>query len=75
MSIGSQVMVDSTLRYIPAMKHYSTRDFATLTVSAIVAFGITYWVLDVELVVAVAWVGGFTIVALVVMFLRSKGSR
>ena len=57
------------------MKHYSTRDFAILTVSAIVAFGVTYWVLDVELVVAVAWVVGYTVVALVVMFLRSKGSR
>jgi hypothetical protein len=56
------------------MKHNSTRELATLTVSAIVAFSITYWVLDVELVVAVAWVGGFTVVALVVMYLKSKGS-
>jgi hypothetical protein len=56
------------------MKHYSARDFAILAVSAIVAFSVTYWVLDVELAVAVAWVVGYTIVALVAMYLKSKGS-
>jgi hypothetical protein len=56
------------------MKHYSTRNFAILTVSAIVAVSALYWAFDVELVAAIAVTAIYTVVALVIMYLRSKGS-
>ena len=56
------------------MKHYSTRDLAILTVSAIVAVSALYWAFDVELVAAIAVTAIYTVVALVIMYLRSKGS-
>jgi hypothetical protein len=75
-SIGNQVVVEiRPLGYMPPMKHFSTRDLAILAVSAIVAFSGLYWAFDVELVAAIAVAAGYTVVALVIMYLRSKGSR
>jgi len=52
---------------------FGARNLAVLVGSAIVAFGLLYWALDVDLVAAIAITAAYTVFALAFMYIKSKG--
>lgn len=54
------------------MNNFNTRDLAILAVSTIVAIGLLYWAFDFELVAAIATTAVYTVIALVIMYLRGR---
>ena len=59
--------------YVGPMTELSARNLTVLVGSAIVAFGLLYWALDVDLVAAITITAAYTVLALAVMYFKSKG--
>lgn len=56
------------------MSQFTARDLSVLGGSALVAFGLLYWALDVDLAPAIGITVVYTILALAVMYVKGRNS-
>jgi hypothetical protein len=53
---------------------FTARNLSVLGGSALIAFGLLYWALDVDLAVAFGITAAYTILALVIMYFKGRNS-
>ena len=63
-----------THRYYGAMNTFTPQTLIITFGSAVVAFAVLYWAMDVELVVALGTTAIYAVLALVMMYFKSKNS-
>jgi hypothetical protein len=56
------------------MTEFSARNLSVLGGSALIAFGLLYWALDVDLAAAFGATAVYTILALVIMYFKGRNS-
>jgi hypothetical protein len=56
------------------MPNFTARDLSVLVGSALIAFGLLYWALDVDLAAAVGLTAAYTALALVIMYFKGRDS-
>jgi hypothetical protein len=56
------------------MTEFTARNLAVLAGSAVVAFGLLYWIGDVGLAQALGSTALFTVIALVIMYFKGRSS-
>ena len=64
----------SALGYDPRMSEFTSRNISILVGSALIAFGLSYWVLDVDLAFAIGITAVYGIVAVGSMYLKGRNS-
>jgi hypothetical protein len=56
------------------MQNFTARDLSVLVGSALIAFGLLYWALDVDLAAAVGLTAAYTALAVVIMYFKGRDS-
>jgi hypothetical protein len=56
------------------MSKFTARDLSVLGGSALIAFGLLYWALDVDLAPAIGITALYTILALAIMYFKGRNS-
>ena len=56
------------------MTEFTTRNLSVLGGSALIAFGLLYWALDVDLAAAFGIAVAYTILALAIMYFKGRNS-
>ncbi len=72
MIVGSDLAEAQATSYNPRMTEFTGRNLALLAGSAVVAFGLLYWVGDVGIALALGSTALYTVVALVVMYFKGQ---